>query len=854
MPTIPTVQDFHNAKDDADDLAEIVNGNGLAVVATRYGGDKPSVQRAMEQALLRYGTINNRGAWQAATEYATNDIWQHTDSTWYLVVTGYMSNSGIDVDAASENVVIYQNGLQEPETDFSGDINVNLLEIGFESTDATANVTNLSAAITEYQGRTLKIHQAFYVDSTIDLSGVNLTAVSAGLKAANGMTAPVAKITNASSTDSHIVDVRITGNGAGRVLADSCDGLLIDDDRSPLCNYVARVSYCNYGVIANSDTEKKRIDVHAAYCAVAYAEQIVSGGSPDELIVTLSATRCTKWYETEGEVSSHVRFNVESNIDTFDPDHYVVTNKGGKSITLAGEIRGTKNGCIKLTKVETGVTTWQDATHFDDLKLIQVDKGIALYMERCQRITGQIVMYDCQNNNGPTMFIGEVQDLGGFRAFVNKCFSLYGVQLGNSETAPDALELVLSISMGDVYSTQPSALTALYIYSADTCNITLELCEGNILLDGATGCTLTIPSRFAQNAYTITGGNKTTHVIIKGKLSMAEAASISWLNNVASVTIQVLKEHGGPVVYADSVWNLPRTLTANVLDYECRNSDINGFFKKAGLSVFNKDTNQSYTAISSNYAGAWVDYSSSTYKTPTLQTESNTLFARLPNDPLEVEKNLYDRLIYDLKVAGIYSKIPCLYIFMTSNKSNALQNIMQDTYHLTEVNGVKTHTLYQSLSGGLGAYLDTGYNVFNELGGRSWSMGSLCIASDSDPEQDMETANSYGRLRCRSGSGSYVRMGSDDADQLGMLSTTSPKGGLRLVSGTITGTTQTIYADGNLSNTNEVSNPLTPSVMHISRSTREIGAAYIAEYLTDLEVSALSNALHTYRINAAAYS
>jgi hypothetical protein len=50
MPTtLPTVLDFYNAKDDADALAEIVNGDVSTDVTTRYGGDIPTIKKVINE-------------------------------------------------------------------------------------------------------------------------------------------------------------------------------------------------------------------------------------------------------------------------------------------------------------------------------------------------------------------------------------------------------------------------------------------------------------------------------------------------------------------------------------------------------------------------------------------------------------------------------------------------------------------------------------------------------------------------------------------------------------------------------------------------------------------------------------
>lgn len=47
MASLPTTVDFENAKQDLDDLAQIINGDNSAIITTRLGGEKPSVGKVL---------------------------------------------------------------------------------------------------------------------------------------------------------------------------------------------------------------------------------------------------------------------------------------------------------------------------------------------------------------------------------------------------------------------------------------------------------------------------------------------------------------------------------------------------------------------------------------------------------------------------------------------------------------------------------------------------------------------------------------------------------------------------------------------------------------------------------------
>lgn len=102
---LPTVQDLYNVKTDADDLAAMVNGGSGTTVTTRYGGTKPSVAKAVADALALLNQFTNTGPWQSGYSYQVNDIWSDATGAWYIVVADYVSGGSASADAASSAVI-----------------------------------------------------------------------------------------------------------------------------------------------------------------------------------------------------------------------------------------------------------------------------------------------------------------------------------------------------------------------------------------------------------------------------------------------------------------------------------------------------------------------------------------------------------------------------------------------------------------------------------------------------------------------------------------------------------------------------------------------------------------------------
>tara|TARA_B100000519_G_scaffold95669_1_gene83139 strand:- start:7773 stop:9113 length:1341 start_codon:yes stop_codon:yes gene_type:complete len=110
----PSVQEIYDLQRDMKDAEKIVNGDADTIVQTRLGGEKPSLARAITQAVLQYGATNSRGAWQTGVSYQRNDIWQ-TGTTWYLVLSDYTSGATAQDDIDNESVYVYAGGVVQSD-------------------------------------------------------------------------------------------------------------------------------------------------------------------------------------------------------------------------------------------------------------------------------------------------------------------------------------------------------------------------------------------------------------------------------------------------------------------------------------------------------------------------------------------------------------------------------------------------------------------------------------------------------------------------------------------------------------------------------------------------------------------
>tara|TARA_B110001454_G_scaffold54930_2_gene53740 strand:+ start:29888 stop:31948 length:2061 start_codon:yes stop_codon:yes gene_type:complete len=105
--TLPTVQEFKDAKQDLDDLAEVINSPSIKDVSMREGKNVPTLAKVIKR-LNDHAPVRNRGLWLSETTYEANDIWHSSDDVWYVVVQEYVSGVTQQIDIDAKKVFVHQ--------------------------------------------------------------------------------------------------------------------------------------------------------------------------------------------------------------------------------------------------------------------------------------------------------------------------------------------------------------------------------------------------------------------------------------------------------------------------------------------------------------------------------------------------------------------------------------------------------------------------------------------------------------------------------------------------------------------------------------------------------------------------
>lgn len=588
--------------------------------------------------------------------------------------------------------------------------------------------------------------------------------------------------------------LNVRGDGEGNYLGFDEDkeptitGVRITGDRTTANKYFINATYCHYGLMLYGEVERKGvIELNATSCNIAFGAVLDGFSSADECRVLVNAAYCKHWYYSSGgEESQHITFNVENNLEleVYDPNHFVVDYQGGKSITIAGEIRGTKGNCIGARR-ESG--SWGDAIHFDNLAVIQVDEGIALYVEHMTRMKGIVNLYDCTNSNGPTVHLNDCIESQNLQVTIDKCFSLCGLKL----TAMENTRINASIYMGDIYSTDAKDLTALCVESAANCSIHLGDSKGNLDLSGASGCTIYIDKSFVDQGFTISGGS-TSVVKIGGSLGLTDVQSISWLNEVASVEIENFELTGTPYYYYDGAWITTSPLSGSNVEIGKVSSFTNTVFKKTGISFFNTDDKKSYVATGSAPADEWVSVDGKSSITPIEMDETQAYVDRLSSPPSVTERAAYDRLLYRLISAGINSeKMDYMYLLAQKSQANAFVDLFSKAANLTKAGNLNfiANLGFSNPTTDPNAYLEAP-NISSTRSVTNLTVGAYGEDHNTNPERDIEDVGSAVYLRLRAISGGYINFGSESSTL--NISGLMPK----LIQGTRFGNKQSIYSNG----------------------------------------------------------
>lgn len=114
---------------------------------------------------------------------------------------------------------------------------------------------------------------------------------------------------------------------------------------------------------------------------------------------------------------------------------------------------------------------------------------------------------------------------------------------------------------------------------------------------------------------------------------------------------------------------------------------------------------------------------------PSYDADAEALFARYTAPATVEQKALSNTAIVDLKAAGIWSKLDCLYFLNGWDEQSSTRNWKQDAYNLTK-SGSPVFEAGVGVTGGSPAYLNTGFNPVT-AGGHfaqdDHSFGTWCV-------------------------------------------------------------------------------------------------------------------------------
>lgn len=275
---------------------------------------------------------------------------------------------------------------------------------------------------------------------------------------------------------------------------------------------------------------------------------------------------------------------------------------------------------------------------------------------------------------------------------------------------------------------------------------------------------------------------------------------------------------------------------------EARNNTLNSRFKIA----FTKDT------------GAVFFWDASTIPT---QAETTALLARMATAPTAIQTAAINRLFYDLKTAGVFSKLDALWMGVNTSEADSYLNFVANALTLTPNGGVS----YSAAAGWQFSgenWLSTGFNpatAGGKYGKDSASFGVL-VADAINTGTFMGAYNGISGLSLsRQGSTLTGRLNSGAAitgtinpagTSLFSVSRVSDKD-VSLYVGHTKVAAASIASDAPINTTVTIGRSRNDPLYY---TTARIAAAYIGSGLTAIEILALNDAIRRYLVNFRATS
>lgn len=143
------------------------------------------------------------------------------------------------------------------------------------------------------------------------------------------------------------------------------------------------------------------------------------------------------------------------------------------------------------------------------------------------------------------------------------------------------------------------------------------------------------------------------------------------------------------------------------------------------------------------------------FKGTNFDPSARALFSRMSVQPSQVRKRHINRLIVQLKAAGVWSKLDALYLIAAHDAQAARLNWVQDAFNLTAVNA-PTFTADRGYAGdGSTSYLDTGFSPNPDGVHFTLNSGSLAVWSrtnldGADPGRIMGHTTPWSYIQARS--------------------------------------------------------------------------------------------------------
>ena len=461
-------------------------------------------------------------------------------------------------------------------------------------------------------------------------------------------------------------------------------GVVIGPDRNGNSPRHIHVNRLKVGCRIEGDFEKQaELKVIGSANGLLFDEhELVGVGSPDTNVVYLEGQLNKQILITSNSTSGHYKIAHEGRIDdgTFITETYLAARN---IPTPAIWVRSGKFHWIDISEFRGNngrVVIFVDKDYADGVDTMRCDGtfvhnyGVVLWVDRCQRLTGAIVISD--NDNGranysatvsdylcPAVRINQVYDVANFRPVVQGCSNREGYRIGDAVNGlyPVKVDFTLAGAMRGIdVNGQPSGPNGrtgyfpkdknlLYVERMDGGSVDFPSIDGSIELGaGAQNVSLRLPAAFVEKGYGIVDNGYQTHIEIVGRTKFSHIGHKSFLSGGKTVSVGALLDYDA----AQASWKADRWITSRpwfvtTADLERATSDINWKFKKSGMLAFNSTTNKLMSATGSGKYDVWQEVAGASVITPIDNPLTAALVARMTVAPTTKWREIYDRILND---------------------------------------------------------------------------------------------------------------------------------------------------------------------------------------------------------------